>query len=249
VVDEAAQATQTAQTPLERSISAQTSIESTQQAQTGGPGMAENAAPETDAPKGAERRESERSDQSIPIAFDNLTTLIKEFTHNISFGGLFVYTNQKLEKDEETAVTLIHPVHGERLTLLAKVVHSSDASSPDPITGNPRYGVGIQFRLPLEELKRLLSDFIGSHKRQEPSVDEKQLADKALKILERGRESYHKLLGIDEEATDEEIRRAYFNLVDRFHPDRYYGSVSSENQKLLENLFRSLTQAYESLTM
>ena len=46
----------------------------------------------------------------------------------------------------------------------------------------------------------------------------------------------------------DEIRRAYFQLVDRFHPDRYYGKLASSDQKLLEDLFRHLTKAYEELT-
>jgi len=207
------------------------------------------AAPNGTAPKtGAERRETERIDQSFPIAFDTLTHLIKEFTHNISFGGMFVYTSRPLSKGEETAVTLVHPVHGERCTLLGKVVHSSDAPSPDPITGAPRYGVGVEFRMPLDELKRVLSDFISSHQQQAQPAPGAQVIGDARAILQRGEDSRHALLGVDQEAPLDEIRRAYFQLVDRFHPDRYFGKVSKADQKVLEELFRQLTKAYEELT-
>ena len=207
------------------------------------------AAPNGTAPKtGAERRESERIDQSFPIAFDTLTHLIKEFTHNISFGGMFVYTSRPLQKGEETAVTLVHPVHEERCTLLAKVVHSSDAPSPDPITGAPRYGVGVEFRMPLDELKRVLSDFISSHQQQAQPASSAQVIGDARAVLQRGEESLHALLGVDPEAPLDEIRRAYFQLVDRFHPDRYFGKVTKADQKVLEELFRQLTKAYEELT-
>jgi hypothetical protein len=198
-------------------------------------------------PAGVERRESERVDQSIPIAFDTLTHLIKEFTHNISFGGMFVYTSHPLKKDEETAVTLVHPVHGERCTLLSKVVHRGDAPSPDPITGAPRYGVGVEFRMPLNDLKRVLSEFISSHQHQETSPSA-QVTEEARAVLQRGEGSLHALLGVDKEAPLGEIRRAYFQLVDRFHPDRYFGKVSGADQKVLEELFRQLTKAYEELT-
>ena len=203
---------------------------------------------EPTAPKtGAERRETERIDQSFPIAFDTLTHLIKEFTHNISFGGMFVYTSRPLKKGEETAVTLVHPVHGERCTLLGKVVHSGDAPSPDPITGAPRYGVGVEFRMPLDELKRVLSDFISSHQQQDAAPAAQVIGD-ARAVLQRGEESLHALLGVDREAPVDEIRRAYFQFVDRFHPDRYFGKVSGADQKVLEQLFRQLTKAYEELT-
>jgi len=206
------------------------------------------AAPNSTAPKtGAERRETERIDQSFPLAFDTLTHLIKEFTHNISFGGMFVYTSRPLKKGEETAVTLVHPVHGERCTLLGKVVHSGNAPSPDPITGAPRYGVGVEFRMPLDELKRVLSDFISSHQQQEDTPSAQVIGD-ARAALQRGEESLHTLLDVDKEAPVDEIRRAYFQLVDRFHPDRYFGKVSSADQKVLEELFRQLTNAYEELT-
>jgi hypothetical protein len=210
------------------------------------PQAAPEPAPE---PTGAERRETERIDQSFPIAFDTLTHLIKEFTHNISFGGMFVYTARPLQKGEETAVTLVHPVHEERCTLLAKVVHSSDAPSPDPITGAPRYGVGVEFRMPLDELKRVLSDFISSHQQQpaQPAPTAQVIGD-ARAVLQRGEDSRHALLGVDTEAPLDEIRRAYFQLVDRFHPDRYFGKVTKADQKVLEELFRQLTKAYEELT-
>ncbi len=108
-----------------------------------------------------QKRRDVRHESSIPVAFDNLTSLIKEFTHNISYGGMFVFTPEVLPKDSETAITLIHPVHGKRMTLTAKVVHSSQAPTPDPNTGSKRFGVGLEFRMPREDLKRVMAAFIG----------------------------------------------------------------------------------------
>jgi len=193
-----------------------------------------------------ERRDGQRFEQSIPISFDNLTSLIKEFTHNISFGGIFTYTRQPHQAGQEVAVTLIHPVHGGRLTLLGRVAHASQAPSADPVSGQPRYGVGVQFRLPPEELKGLLSDFISSHQKPRGPVDE--VVQQARQLLELGQESPHHLLGVDEQASVLDIRRAYFALVDRFHPDRYWGKVPAAEQKQLDELFRRLTAAYETLT-
>jgi Tfp pilus assembly protein PilZ len=232
----------TEQLPLEKSISQQTQPPSQVVP------MEPVQTPDQPEESPANRRATERTEQSIPISFDNLTSLIKEFTHNISFGGLFVYTDRPLEKGKEVAVTLVHPVHGERLTLLSIVAHSSSAPSPDPVSGAPRYGVGVQFRIPLEELKRLLSDFIGSHQKAKPVEEHDNLIEQAQVILNRGARSHHDLLGVNSLAKQDEIRRAYFELVDRFHPDRYYGKVSEASQKVLEELFRNLTKAYEALT-
>jgi Tfp pilus assembly protein PilZ len=243
------------QLPLEESIAKQ--VERAEQTSAAGAQAPEPASPQTTTTPAAQleqtddpsnRRESERSDQSIPIVFDNLTTLIKEFTHNISFGGLFVYTDRPLKKGDEIAVTLVHPVHGERLTLLSRVAHSGAAPTPDPNSGAARYGIGVQFRIPLDELKRLLSDFISSHQKPKELNETEQMIQQAKVIMNRGARSQHQLLGIATTATKEEIRRAYFELVDCFHPDRYYGKVSEANQKLLDDLFRQLTTAYEALT-
>ncbi len=222
-----------APTPLEASILKQANAE--------GP----RALPE-ESP--SDRRENERLEQSIPVTFDNLTGLIKEFTHNISFGGLFVYTGKSFEKGTEVAVTLVHPVHGERLTLLARVAHSSRAPSPDPLTGRPRYGIGVQFRIPLEELKRMLSGFISSHKQAPKTGEPLQVISEARQLAGRDSSSERELLGVSAQASQDEIRRAYFSLVDRFHPDRYYGKVEPRDLKLLEDLFKKLTSAYETLT-
>jgi hypothetical protein len=198
-------------------------------------------------PPGSERRQNERHERIIPIHFDNLTALIKEFTHNISFGGMFVFIEQEVFPAEEAAVTLIHPIHGERLTLLAKVVHISSAPTVHPVTGKPRYGVGIEFRMPVEELKRVLSDFISSHQKPTVAPQSSQLIQEAKKMLERSEESPQNLLGVSAKPTGQEIRRAYFDLVDRFHPDRHFDKVSPSDLKILEELFRRLTKAYEAL--
>jgi len=153
-----------------------------------------------------------------------------------------------MKKGEDIAVTLVHPVHEERLTLLAKVAHSGSAPTPDPVSGEQRYGIGVEFRLPLPELKRLLSDFISSHQKQAEVGEAKQVMQEARAILNRGAHSQHELLGVDTEAPMETIRRSYFQLVDRFHPDRFFDKVSKSDRKLLEELFRKLTKAYEELT-
>lgn len=248
----AAAAPQPSQSPQQSPSPEQAAIEHlSASTQTEPPAQAAPQAPASQPqqePSGADQRQYERHDRSIPVSFENLTGLIKEFTHNISYGGMFVYSQQPLAKDSETAVTLVHPVHGERLTLLAKVVHTSQAPTPDPATGESRYGLGLEFRLPLSELKRMLADFIGSHQKQAASVSTSQVVVVAQQILDRGADSPYALLGLDDSANPDTVRQAYFNLVDRFHPDRYFGKVSASDRKLLEELFRRLTKAYEQLT-
>jgi hypothetical protein len=192
-----------------------------------------------------DRRRSTRHSLSIPIEFDNLTGLIKEFTHNISYGGMFVYSNTGLANESQTAVTLIHPVHGQRLTLQAKVVHSNQAPTPDPSTGKPRYGLGLEFVLPIDELKRILADFIGSHQKPADHPTAQIVADAKTMLASP---SGHNLFGVKADAPNSKVRQAYFSLVDQYHPDRYFGKINVTDRKVLEDLFRHLTKAYEKLT-
>jgi Tfp pilus assembly protein PilZ len=211
------------------------------------PAPAALAAPEEPPPEppAEERREQERQEKSIPVRFDNLTTLIKEFTHNISFGGLFLYTEREFRIGEQIDVTLIHPTSGERLTLAARVAHAASAAAPDPVSGKPRFGVGVQFLLAPQELKTALADFIDSRQRKPPEL--KQLLEEAHRLLQAAAAGPRALLGVGPMAEAEEIRNAYFRLVDRFHPDRYRGKLGALELRLLDELFRRLTTAYETL--
>lgn len=55
----------------------------------------------------------------------------------------------------------------------------------------------------------------------------------------------YKVLGVNEGASQEEIRSAYLKLVKKYHPDKYTDSDLKElaNEKLVE-----VNEAYEMLT-
>ena len=55
----------------------------------------------------------------------------------------------------------------------------------------------------------------------------------------------YKVLGVSEDATQEEIRAAYLKLVKKYHPDKYTDNPLKElaNEKLKE-----INEAYEMLT-
>lgn len=52
---------------------------------------------------------------------------------------------------------------------------------------------------------------------------------------------YYKILGVDKNATQEEIKRAYRKLAKKYHPD------SNPGNKEAEEKFKEINEAYEVL--
>src|SRR5690554_4869128 len=53
---------------------------------------------------------------------------------------------------------------------------------------------------------------------------------------------YYKILGVDKNATTEEIKKAYRKLALKYHPDR------NPNDKIAEEKFKEVTEAHEVLS-
>lgn len=60
--------------------------------------------------------------------------------------------------------------------------------------------------------------------------------------------SYHEILGVAPDVDAKGIKRAYFALSKRFHPDRYYRRELGGFRKRLERVFKKIAEAYELLS-
>jgi curved DNA-binding protein CbpA len=58
---------------------------------------------------------------------------------------------------------------------------------------------------------------------------------------------YHQLLGVGRDADERAIKRAYFDLSKRFHPDRYFGREIGGFAGRLDRIFKKIVIAYELL--
>jgi curved DNA-binding protein CbpA len=63
-----------------------------------------------------------------------------------------------------------------------------------------------------------------------------------------GSMSYYQILGVSKQATDEDIKKAYFLLARKFHPDRFERSITPENRAKLDDVFDKITKAYHTLS-
>lgn len=60
--------------------------------------------------------------------------------------------------------------------------------------------------------------------------------------------NYYQLLGIRRGASEEEFKRAYFQLVRKFHPDSFGTEVPQDEKKIIEEVFDQITKAYQTLS-
>lgn len=57
----------------------------------------------------------------------------------------------------------------------------------------------------------------------------------------------YEVLGVGRSATAQEIKKAYFTLAKRYHPDRHFGPPLNEMKGELEALFNAIHEAHETL--
>ena len=59
---------------------------------------------------------------------------------------------------------------------------------------------------------------------------------------------YYRLLGIERSAKRRDLRRAYFPLSKRYHPDRFYQKILGDYEPMIQRIFQRITKAYQTLS-
>ncbi len=60
--------------------------------------------------------------------------------------------------------------------------------------------------------------------------------------------NYYQILEVPRTAGEDEIKKAYFHLARRFHPDRFDRSLPANFRVQIEDVFDKITKAYRTLT-
>ena len=58
--------------------------------------------------------------------------------------------------------------------------------------------------------------------------------------------SFYKVLGIEESATNDEVKKAYRKMAVKHHPDKF-NQLGEEQQKAAKNMFQKIQEAYEHI--
>jgi tetratricopeptide (TPR) repeat protein len=87
------------------------------------------------------------------------------------------------------------------------------------------------------------------------SVNEASLASSQEQLMEVvefqekiGTMSYYQILNISKQASEEDIKKAYFQLARKYHPDRFGRSTPAAERVKIEDVFDKITKAYRTLT-
>jgi tetratricopeptide (TPR) repeat protein len=64
----------------------------------------------------------------------------------------------------------------------------------------------------------------------------------------KGQKTLYELLEISKTASEEDVKKAYFLMARRFHPDRFDRSVASQHKAQIDEVFDSITNAYRVLS-
>ena len=65
-------------------------------------------------------------------------------------------------------------------------------------------------------------------------------------VVKSQRKNYYKILGVEKEATDKEIKKAFRKQAMTWHPDKF-STESEDEQKRAEEKFKEIGEAYEVL--
>lgn len=67
-------------------------------------------------------------------------------------------------------------------------------------------------------------------------------------MLDKARtKNYYDLLSVPPTASPDEIKKSYYALAKKYHPDRYHQAAASDLKSALDTIFSTLSQAYDTL--
>ncbi|MFO8056186.1 MAG: TIGR02266 family protein [bacterium] len=114
------------------------------------------------------RRELLRIDAKVEVVFKSFDQFYREYTKNISKGGLFIKTRNPLKPQTVIEINLKLPEREDPLNLVGEVVHVIDPETADAQGWDP--GIGVQFVDFEEGAHQELEEYVASLYKEEPDT-------------------------------------------------------------------------------
>jgi len=97
--------------------------------------------------------------------------------------------------------------------------------------------------LDLEQFEEAVRDYETAFKADKSRENKKMLHDAKLALKKSKRKDYYKILGVDKNASEEDIKKAYKKRALEHHPDRHSHATEAE-KKEQEVKFKEVGEAY-----
>ena len=79
-------------------------------------------------------------------------------------------------------------------------------------------------------------------------LDEQQRREALCLYEQLDQMTFYDLFGVDSDASRRDIKRAYFRLSKRYHPDKFFRKELHDFSEILERIFQEITKAYRTLS-
>lgn len=100
----------------------------------------------------------------------------------------------------------------------------------------------------MESYEEAVRDYEKAHRNDKTNGEYRKLLQHAkLELKKSKRKDYYKILGVDKNANEDEIKKAYRKRALVHHPDRH-SSATEEEKKEQEKKFKEVGEAYGVLT-
>ncbi|XP_045471520.1 dnaJ homolog subfamily C member 7 isoform X2 [Harmonia axyridis] len=144
-------------------------------------------------------------------------------------------------------------LHFNRATALSKLNKYEEAvvDCTAAISLNPNYMKALLRRakcyMDLENYEEAVKDYEKINKIDKSRENRRLLQDAKLALKKSKRKDYYKILGVDKNATEDEIKKAYRKRALIHHPDRH-ANASDGEKKEQEKKFKEVGEAYGILS-
>lgn len=117
-----------------------------------------------------------------------------------------------------------------------------------PVVSVPPKAPEPAIEIPRPEAETLTREKPKVEPKAGPSPEEQAIREDIIaKHAALAQSNYYALLGLTRAASDPEIKKAYYAMAKKYHPDRHHSPYLQDIHGLLEELFMKITDAYELL--